>query len=152
MKAETYLDKINELLKVYSTDEIARAIGVSGRSVQNYTTQVNPRVPHKDTLRRIDEIFTKHRAGDPIVEPKSPGHGQDFKDRYINQLEKSVKVEEELRGVRVSLDQLTVDMVALNERVLQGQRELFRELTDFFRKSGSNEVSPGAKRQRSGKS
>lgn len=87
-----------------------------------------------------------------IKEPTSLYGRQDFKDKYLRQLEKSVRVEEELQSIKVSLNQLTVDMVALTERILQGQRELFQELTDFFRKSGSREFSPGAKRQRTGKS
>lgn len=89
-KTLSYKEKIDTLLASYSIEEIGVFLGVNTRTIQNYIAKTNPTTPRPFTKRKIDEIYTKYLAGEPLGEIKNPDHNdQDFKDRYIKLLEQT---------------------------------------------------------------
>lgn len=99
------------------------------------------------TSKNLSASFLKERV-EKVTAIEIPANDQDFRELYYRQLEKNLKVEERLTSIEQSLTQMITkgDGIALTEQILEGQRELYRELVSSLSKSGSKKVLPDAKR------
>lgn len=67
MSTETsYLAELEELLKSTRAEDLADVLGVTVRSIQNYTTEGNRTKPHPKTIQLIHETYTKLRKGEGL--------------------------------------------------------------------------------------
>lgn len=148
-KDAVYLSKLNTLLEAYDTELIAGLLGVTGRSIQNYTS-VNPTTPHKSTLRKLDEIFAKHSKGErlDVTETKNPDRvDQDYKDKYITLLESRVK---ELEGIspRLTAIETAISEVKRSQQIMYSAQLAYHDTTLPLLSKGKDILQDYGKRVR----
>lgn len=118
----TYLNELQVLYETYKGQEVADAVGVSIRQIQNYLKSANPAIPSKDVVLKIREAFVKHQKGEPIHDTDRI----DFKDKYIASLEKQVRfLEEDNKRLEDQLNSATGELrhiAVMNYAMLKGIR------------------------------
>lgn len=69
-----YLKHLLELIETYGRQDVADKLEVSLRSIQFYISDTNRKVPHENTMRKIDELYRRHKEGKGIAEQKRANH------------------------------------------------------------------------------
>jgi len=131
-KEPDYVVQLRILYNTYTGKELEQAIGVTTRSIQNYLKEENRTTPSNDVVSNIREAYAKHANGEPIKKESAPLEGADYKDKYIALLERNLKVEQEVSEVRKSLEQSSIDNLALATKILEGQAEIREMLLEHI--------------------
>lgn len=69
---DTHFLQIKDLVKAYGAQLTADLLGVSLRTINNYLRNDKPTTPHEGTLRKLQEIYSKHQHGIDLSKEKRP--------------------------------------------------------------------------------
>jgi len=131
----THILRLKELYDLYKGQEVADAVGVSIRQVQNYLRKDNPAIPSKEVINNIHEAFANHKKGiklQPVVADSN------YKDKYIASLEReNARLQKDLD---LSLGEVRHNLL-LSRAIAETNQELLIELLAKQRKTSVEEVA-----------
>jgi predicted transcriptional regulator len=123
---KSYTEMLKELYETYKGKELEQVLGVTIRSVQNYLKPDNPSTPSKDVIGKIRESYAYHLKHGCLNTKNPDQSDQDLTSKYILLLETTL--EEKLKKIEASLDELPKRMVDLTAKAISAQHELSLEL------------------------
>lgn len=85
-----HLRHIEVLSNAYGEGILADLLEVTPRAIQTWTA-AKPKTPRPETQRTVRELFERHQAGEDLRKSL----GGDFKDKYIQSLERQNKILED---------------------------------------------------------
>jgi len=125
-----YLTEIKELVAAYGVEKIASLLESTTRGVGYWIAEKGKKVPHRDTQKKIHELFRKHTSGEPLEAHN--GHDPNYREKYIESLERENKrlerdlaaslgemAERQLYALSISQtnQQLLIELLAKQRRV-----------------------------------
>jgi hypothetical protein len=119
--SQQYVTEIKDLIKAYGLEVVAKLLDKTGRGVQYWISDTDPKTPGPNTIRTIHELHVKHVSGINLVQEPTG----DYKDKYIASLEReNARLQ---RDLDLSLGELRHNSL-LTRAMLETTQELLFEV------------------------
>lgn len=83
----TYTEWVKKLTNAYGQAVIADLLEVTERAIGNWTADT-PKVPRKETIRKIEELFKRHESGEDL---STVNRTRDYRDDTIRMLKDQIQ-------------------------------------------------------------
>lgn len=70
-KTGDYIDQIRELIQKMGLPEVARALSTTERGVMYWIADKDPKIPRRETIKKIHELFMNQKTGQGIASNES---------------------------------------------------------------------------------
>lgn len=132
---QSYLSQLRELYSNCSKQEVADALGVTLRQVQNYLKGEKAPTPGQDVQLKIRESFANYKEGQPLIKRQDDG---EWKSKYITALEReNARLQ---RDLDINLAELRNDIL-LQRALSETTQDMLVELLAKQRKAPLDEVA-----------